>query len=72
MSTFLASFPDVSRIPNNSDNQSCDKPMPHPEEHVNYLSSEENRPKVGTGVNCLEPKVTRGTKTNLGTGYRSY
>lgn len=36
--------------------------MPHPEEHVNYLSSEENRPNVGTGVNCLEPKVTGGTK----------
>lgn len=50
----------------------ADQPMPHPEEHVNYLSSEENRPNVGTGVNCLEPKVTGGTKTNLGTGYRSY
>lgn len=33
--------------------------------YVNCLSSEENRPNMGTGVNCLQSKITRGTKTNL-------
>lgn len=43
----------------------------HIQNYVTSPSSEESKPKVGTGHNGLQSEVTRGTKASLGTGHKS-
>lgn len=43
----------------------------HIQNYVTSPSSEESKPKVGTGHNGLQSEVTRGTKASIGTGHKS-